>query len=75
MERMESVARKEDRKWVKNQVWNPDTCFVAEQDGNVAGVILVYKDNADGNAFWEKVGFKVRENLMYRDKLVREAER
>lgn len=96
---------------------NPDTCFVAEQDGNVAGVILagndgrrgyiyhlavseeyrgkgiatrlvetvvdalkqlgiqkaalvVYNENEEGNAFWEKMGFQVREDLHYRDKLI-----
>ena len=92
---------------------NPDTCFVAEEDG-IIGVILtgsdgrrgyiyhtavhpahrkrgigsalvqrtldalkaigihkaalvVFARNADGNAFWEKLGFTVRDDLTYRN--------
>lgn len=40
---------------------NPDTCFVAE-DSEIIGVILA------GNAFWEKQGFSVRNDLIYRNK-------
>lgn len=94
---------------------NPDTCFVAEEDDRIAGVILSGHDgrrgyiyhtavhegyqkqgigrqlvdhvmvalekqginkvalvafacNEDGNAFWEKMGFTVREDLVYRNK-------
>lgn len=98
---------------------NPDTCFIAKSDGNVAGVILAghdgrrayiyhlavakeyrgrgigtelvdaamnalellgihkaalvaFKDNEDGNVFWEKMGFSVREDLNYRDRMILE---
>lgn len=98
---------------------NPDTCFVAERDGRITGVILagndgrrayiyhlavdreyrgngiatklvdavvnalkllgiqkaalvVFEDNAEGNAFWEKMGFTVRENLIYRNRVILE---
>lgn len=98
---------------------NPDTCFVAEREGKVAGVILagndgrrayiyhlavdkeyrgkgiatqlvdavmdalkllgvqkaalvVFKDNAEENAFWQKMGFTVREDLTYRNKVILE---
>lgn len=94
---------------------NPDTCFVAEEDGRLAGAILAGHDgrrgfiyhtavradcrrrgvgtqlvehalraldaagihkvalvvfcrNADGNTFWEKLGFAAREDLTYRDR-------
>lgn len=94
---------------------NPDTCFVAEKDGKVLGVIMagndgrrgyiyhmsvrpdyrkqgigsalvkttlnalgelgiskvalvVFAKNADGNAFWEKQGFTVRDDLTYRNR-------
>lgn len=94
---------------------NPDTCFVAEKDGKVIGVIMtgndgrrgyiyhtavhpsnrkqgigsalvktalnalgelgiskvalvVFAKNADGNAFWEKQGFTVRDDLSYRNR-------
>lgn len=94
---------------------NPDTCFVAEKDGMVIGVIMTGNDgrrgyiyhtavrpdyrkqgigsvlvktalnalgelgiskvalvvsakNADGNAFWEKQGFTVRDDLTYRNR-------
>ena len=93
---------------------NPTTCFVAESDGALAGVILsghdgrrgfihhmavagshrrkgvgaalvarsleslkaeginkvallVFRYNEAGNAFWEKMGFAVREDLNYRN--------
>lgn len=96
---------------------NPDTCFVAERDGKIVGVIMagsdgrrgyiyhtavspdqrrqgiasklvdaamtafknigitkvalvVFERNADGNAFWEKSGFTVREDLVYRNKSI-----
>lgn len=98
---------------------NPDTCFVADVDGRVAGVIISGHDgrrgyiyhtavhpeyrrrgiasalveaavdalqkcgihkvalvafgrNADGNAFWESVGFSRREDLVYRNKAISE---
>ena len=98
---------------------NPDTCFVAEQDGEIVGVILsghdgrrgfihhlavredcrrqgigeqlvarglealkaeginkaallVFRRNEAGNAFWEKQGFTVREDVAYRNKALAE---
>lgn len=94
---------------------NPDTCFAAESDGKLIGVIMagndgrrgyiyhtavhpsyrkqgigsalvksalnalerlgiskvalvVFKKNADGNSFWEKQGFTLRSDLLYRNK-------
>lgn len=94
---------------------NPETCFVAESDGKIIGVIItghdgrrgyiyhtavssesrrmgvatmlvdaalnalkrqginkvalvVFERNKDGNAFWEKLGFSVRGDLIYRNK-------
>ena len=94
---------------------NPETCFVAEQDGGIIGVILsghdgrrgliyhlavrviergrgignalldhavealrnegiakvyiiVFKNNARGNAFWERRGFAVPDESLYRAK-------
>ena len=96
---------------------NPDTCFVAEDNGIIAGVIMsghdgrrgfiyhtavkqeyrrqgigkklaasalaaleaegiqkaalvVFEKNAQGNLFWEKIGFTVREDLIYRNKSI-----
>jgi len=98
---------------------NPDTCFVAEYDNQIVGVIIVGNDgrrgyiyhtavnpqyrkrgiarqlvetamqalkqcginkaalvvfekNENGNAFWEKIGFTVREDLVYRNKAITE---
>ncbi len=98
---------------------NPDTCFVAEYDNQIVGVIIVGNDgrrgyiyhtavntqyrkrgiarqlvetsmqelkkcginkvalvvfdrNESGNAFWEKLGFTVREDLIYRNKAITE---
>ncbi len=96
-------------------VRNPDTCFVAEEQGKIIGTILtgndgrrgyiyhaavhpdhrrqgiatqlvetsmaalhklgiakvalvVFDHNASGNAFWEKIGFTVRDDLVYRNR-------
>ena len=101
---------------------NPDTCFVAERDSKIVGVIMagsdgrrgyiyhtavspdqrrqgiasklvdtvmtalenigitkvalvVFDRNSDGNAFWEKSGFSVREDLVYRNKTIAEMTR
>ena len=98
---------------------NPDTCFVAEVDNNIVGVIIVGNDgrrgyiyhtavnpqhrkqgiaktlvetamaalqkiginkvalvvfdrNEIGNVFWEKMGFTVRNDLIYRNKAIAE---
>ena len=98
---------------------NPDTCFVAEQDSSIVGVIMVGNDgrrgyiyhtavhhdyrkqgigatlveagmaalkangihkaalvvfdhNETGNAFWEKMGFTTREDLVYRNRTITE---
>lgn len=98
---------------------NPETCFVAENSGEVIGVIIVGNDgrrgyiyhiavnpeyrrkgiakalvnsalkalrdlginktalvvferNADGNAFWESIGFTSRDDLVYRNKALTE---
>ena len=94
---------------------NPDTCFVAEMNGQITGVILagndgrrgyiyhtsvhpsyqgngigkalvtavenalknlginktalvVFNRNIKGNAFWEKMGYTLREDISYRNK-------
>lgn len=96
---------------------NPNTCFVAEENGRIIGVILsghdgrrgiihhtavslaeqrrgiggalvesamralqnegiskvllvVFSRNEKGNAFWEKLGFTAREDLIYRNKAI-----
>lgn len=98
---------------------NPDTCFVAEDNGNTVGAIIagndgrrgyiyhtavnpeyrrkgiakalvrtalkalhdlginkaalvVFNRNADGNAFWESIGFTSRDDLVYRNKALTE---
>ena len=98
---------------------NPETCFVAEEKGNIIGTILagndgrrgyiyhtavapdhrhqgiaaklvneavkalktlginkaalvVFSKNSAGNAFWEKMGFTSREDLVYRNKALTE---
>lgn len=98
---------------------NPDTCFVAENENGIIGVIIagndgrrgyiyhtavnpiyrkqgiatelvenamvalksfginkvalvVFDTNENGNAFWERIGFTIREDLMYRNKTITE---
>ncbi len=101
---------------------NPATCFVAEEEGRLAGVILcghdgrrgyiyhaavqpdfrrrgvgkllvdaalnalktegilkaalvAFQTNQAGNAFWESIGFEKREDLVYRNKSLSDANR
>ena len=101
---------------------NPNTCFVAEEDGVLVGAILaghdgrrghishtavagtaqrrgigtklvehamaaleqegitkvnlvVFSHNEKGNAFWERLGFTLRDDLTYRNKSIRVAVR
>ena len=101
---------------------NPTTCFVAEEDGKIVGVIMagndgrrgyiyhtavlaefrgkhvaktlvenamaalenegitkvalvVFEKNQNGNGFWEKIGFTVRNDLIYRNKTIAQMER
>lgn len=61
---------------------NPDTCFAAHQYGRIVGEIgitkvalVAFKRNQSGNAFWEKQGFTVRDDLVYRNKALRELRR
>ncbi|MDV4150988.1 GNAT family N-acetyltransferase [Clostridium sp. AL.422] len=101
---------------------NPDTCFIAEEENDIVGVILgghdgrrgfiyhvtvllekrnkgiasilldtaltsfkkeginkvalvVFDKNILGNSFWEKKGFTVREDLIYRNKALTEITR
>lgn len=96
---------------------NPTTCFIAEKNGVIVGVILsghdgrrgfiyhmavsqteqrqgigtalvntamsaleceeinkvalvAFVDNAAGNSFWEKMGFTVRDDLVYRNRVI-----
>ena len=47
---------------------NPNTSFDAIRNEGINKVVLVaFKTNTLGNSFWEKQGFKVREDLYYRD--------
>ena len=34
--------------------------------------LVVFSNNEDGNSFWEKIGFDVREDLVYRNKSITE---
>ena len=101
---------------------NPTTCFVAEEDSKIVGVIMagndgrrgyiyhtavlpefhgkhvaknlvenamaalekegitkvalvVFEKNQNGNGFWEKIGFTVRNDLIYRNKTIAQMER
>ncbi|MGN0691800.1 MAG: GNAT family N-acetyltransferase [Oscillospiraceae bacterium] len=37
--------------------------------------LVVFERNEGGNAFWEKAGFSVREDLVYRNKVITEMKR
>jgi ribosomal protein S18 acetylase RimI-like enzyme len=49
-----------------------DAAVKALQAEGIAKVALVvYADNGGGNAFWEKIGFTTRPDLVYRNKTIR----
>jgi ribosomal protein S18 acetylase RimI-like enzyme len=35
-------------------------------------ILVVYKENNIGNRFWENNGYKIRKDLIYRDKIINE---
>ena len=37
--------------------------------------LVVFDKNLEGNQFWEKMGFSVREDLIYRNKVITETTR
>ncbi|MEZ3454577.1 MAG: GNAT family N-acetyltransferase [Oscillospiraceae bacterium] len=41
-----------------------------EEIGIAKAALVVFDRNVDGNAFWEKSGFTVREDLVYRNKSI-----
>lgn len=46
-----------------------------EQIGITKVALVVFERNQDGNAFWEKQGFTVRKDLVYRNKSLAEMKR
>lgn len=46
-----------------------------EKIGITKAALVVFDRNTDGNAFWEKFGFTVREDLVYRNKSIAEMTR
>lgn len=43
-----------------------------EKEGINKVALVVFEDNQLGNAFWEKLGFTVRDDLIYRNKSIAE---
>lgn len=39
-----------------------------EKEGILKAAFVVYRNNEAGNAFWERMGYTVREDLFYRNK-------
>ncbi len=46
-----------------------------EREGIQKAALVVFARNEGGNAFWEKIGFGVRNDLIYRNRLIHELER
>lgn len=46
-----------------------------EREGIHKVALVVFQRNECGNAFWERVGFTVREDLVYRNRSIHELER
>ncbi len=46
-----------------------------KEQGINKAALVVFSKNQDGNRFWERMGFTVREDLVYRNKAIVEMER
>ena len=46
-----------------------------DKEGISKAALVVFKSNDIGNGFWEHIGFTEREDLVYRNKNIRELER
>ena len=46
-----------------------------EAEGIHKVVLVAFEKNVSGNAFWEKVGFTVRDDLVYRNKNIHQLKR
>lgn len=46
-----------------------------EAEGIHKAALVAFEKNVSGNIFWEKVGFTVREDLIYRNKNIHKLER
>lgn len=46
-----------------------------EREGIHKVALVAFKENEIGNGFWERIGFVVRDDLVYRNQAVPEAER
>ncbi|MBO5343999.1 MAG: GNAT family N-acetyltransferase [Ruminococcus sp.] len=42
-----------------------------EKEGITKVLLVVFKDNDNGNAFWEHIGFTKRDDLFYRNKSIK----
>jgi len=43
-----------------------------ENEGINKAALVVFERNKDGNAFWEKIGFTIRNDLTYRNRNIKE---
>lgn len=46
-----------------------------EKEGITKVALVAFEKNQNGNAFWEKIGFTVRNDLIYRNKSIAQMER
>lgn len=46
------------------------TCDALRDEGIPKAFLVAFSDNADGNAFWERMGFHERCDLTYRDRMI-----
>lgn len=62
-----AVSEEHRRQGIGTKLVN--TCLLAlEQEGINKAALLVFKYNETGNAFWEKQGFSLREDIAYRNR-------
>lgn len=65
-----AVDEQHRRKGIARQLVN-HSAQALEKLGIQKAAIVVFSDNEEGNCFWEKTGFTVREDLTYRNRMTK----
>ena len=65
-----AVAQSEQRKGIGTALVNA-AISALEHEGVTRVILFVFVNNEAGNAFWEKMGFIVRDDLVYRNKIIK----
>ena len=64
-----AVAKEEQHKGIGSKLLNA-VMAALKKEGIQKVALVVFADNEKGNLFWEKQGFTVRKDLIYRNKFI-----